>query len=76
LVKFFAQDPNCTWFASEFDCEDWFFGLVSGLEFELGYFTLLELDAIQRSLGLPVERDLYFVPTTLEDLMRKQKFQG
>lgn len=39
-VKFFTLDSNWTWYASEFDGEDVFFGLVSGFEVELGYFTL------------------------------------
>ena len=29
-VKFFTPDGNWTWYASEFDREDLFFGLVSG----------------------------------------------
>ena len=43
-VKFFTPDSNWTWYASEFDGEDIFFGLVSGLEVELGYFSLKELE--------------------------------
>jgi hypothetical protein len=35
-VKFFTPDTNWTWYASEFDGEDFFFGLVSGFEVELG----------------------------------------
>jgi hypothetical protein len=35
-VKFFTPDSNWTWYASEFDVEDIFFGLVSGVEVELG----------------------------------------
>jgi Protein of unknown function (DUF2958) len=42
-----------------------FFGLVSGLEVELGYFALSELTSIRGNLGLPVERDRYFQPTRL-----------
>ena len=38
-VKFFTPDSNCTWYASEFDGEDTFFGLVSGFEVELEYFS-------------------------------------
>ena len=34
LVKFFTPDSNWTWYASEFDGEDIFFGLVSGFEVE------------------------------------------
>jgi hypothetical protein len=40
LVKFFSPETSWTWYASEFDGEDLFFGLVSGFEVELGYFSV------------------------------------
>ena len=55
----------------EFDCKDTFFGAVSGQEFELGYFSLRELEETTGPLGLHVERDLYFKPTQLSEI-RKQ----
>ncbi len=67
-VKFFTPDSNWTWYASEFDGEDIFFGLVVGFEIELGYFSLSELEAARGPLGLPIERDRYFEPTTLRQL--------
>jgi len=57
-----------TWYASEFDGEDILFGLVSGFEVELGYFSLSELESVRGPLDLPIERDLYFEPKTLRDL--------
>ena len=36
VVKFFTPDSSWTWFATEFDGEDTFFGAVSGAEFEIG----------------------------------------
>ncbi len=68
-VKFFTPDSNWTWYASEFDGEDVFFGLVVGHEAELGYFSLAEIKGIRGYLGLPVERDLYFRPTSLRELL-------
>lgn len=35
---------------------------------ELGYFSLTELEAVRGPLGLPIERDLYFKPATLNEL--------
>jgi len=72
-VKFFTPDSNWTWYASEFDGKDIFFGLVSGFEVELGYFSLSELQSVRGPLGLPVERDLCFVPKTLQELIEKHK---
>ena len=69
-VKFFTPDSNWIWYATEFDGEDTFFGLVDGFEKELGYFSLSELESVKGPLGLKIERDLYFKPTTLEELMK------
>jgi len=73
LVKFFTPDSNWTWYASEFDGEDIFFGLVSGFELELGYFSLSELENVRGPLGLPIERDFYYEPKSLSELMEKHR---
>lgn len=64
-VKFFTPWTYWTWYATEFDGEDEFFGLVRGHEIELGYFSLRELESIQGPFGLRVERDRHFEPTPL-----------
>ena len=69
-VKFFTPDSSWTWYATEFDGEDTFFGLVDGFDKELGYFSLSELENVRGPLGLKIERDLYFKPTTLKKLMK------
>lgn len=68
-VKFFTPDSNWTWFASEFDGDDTFFGLVVGFEAELGYFSLKEMQTVRGPLGLPIERDLHYEPKTLKALL-------
>src|SRR5689334_15260303 len=73
IVKFFTPDSNWTWYASEFDGEDLFFGLAVGFVPELGYFRLSELEEVRGALGLPVERDKWFEPTPLAVLMEKHK---
>lgn len=75
-VKFFTPDSDWTWYASEFDGEDTFFGLVIGFEAELGYFSLSELSGVRGPLGLPIERDLYFKPRTLRELQTHYKEKG
>jgi hypothetical protein len=69
-VKFFTPDSNWTWYASEFDGEDIFFGLIQGFEEELGYFSFSELQSAKGPLGLPIERDLHFQPTPIVQLRR------
>ena len=61
VVKFFTPFSSWTWYATEFDGDDTFFGLVDGLDKELGYFSLSELE----SLGPKIERDKWFKPTPL-----------
>ena len=75
-VKFFTPDSNWTWYASEFDGEDIFFGLVIGHVAELGYFSLTELATIRGPLGLPIERDLHFNPKPLQELRDHYEQEG
>ena len=67
-VKYFTPDSSWTWYATEFDGEDTFFGLVEGFEKELGYFSLSEIETVRGPMGLPIERDLYWQPKTLKGI--------
>ena len=60
-VKFFTPFANWTWYVTEFDGDDLFFGLVDGHYVELGYFRLSELQSLDGFAT--VERDLHFTPT-------------
>ncbi len=70
IVKFFTPDSGWTWYASEFDGTDLFYGWVDGLEQELGYFSLSELQQATGPFGLHIERDIYFEPTRLSVVKR------
>ena len=70
-VKLFTPDSNWTWYIVEWDGDDLCFGLVSGHELELGYFSLADLRGIRGRLGLPVERDLYFTPCPLSAVRQR-----
>jgi hypothetical protein len=65
FVKFFDPCGSWTWYATEFDGQDVFFGLVVGHEKELGYFSLTELQNVKNKWGLGIERDLHWTPKTL-----------
>jgi len=74
-VKFFTPFNGWSWFATEFDPENGiFFGLVQGMEVELGYFSLKELQACADDIL--VERDLYFIPMTLNEIQNTLKNGG
>ena len=49
--------------------------MVEGLEKELGYFSLAELETTKGPLNLPIERDLHWKPTKLSDIA-PEMFQG
>ena len=55
-------------YASEFDEEEIFFGLVIGNFVELGYFNLSELEENTGPMGLHIERNVHFEPTKLVEL--------
>lgn len=67
VVKLFTPDAGCTWLLTEIDPEDpdIAFGLCDlGMGYpELGSVSLSELESVRGKLGLPVERDLHFMPT-------------
>ena len=66
-AKLFSPYSNWTWYIAEWDAETGqCFGLVEGLERELGYFDLTELAETTVFGDVPaVERDLYWQPMTL-----------
>ena len=68
-VKFFTPWSNWTWYATEFDGKDTFFGWVVGFEKEFGYFSLSEMQAVRGPVGLKIERDMYFKPKPLSQVM-------
>ncbi len=76
-AKWFTPDGEWTWYICESepiqddDCNgtDYtLFGLVEGHEKELGYFRLSEIESIRGSMGLPIERDLWWSPKTLAEI--------
>lgn len=80
VVKFFAPNTRWTWYATEFDGKDRFFGWVkSGInpDFdELGYFSLSELKGIKLPHDLKIERDrgFHIGKHTLADVKKKDFF--
>ena len=72
-VKLFTPDANWTWYIIELSQEDnsTCYGYVQGLENELGYFSLEEIESVRGALNLPVERDLFFELTKLSKIINK-----
>jgi len=66
-AKFFHPVSNWTWYVVEYDGTDTCFGIVIGHETEFGYFSIKELTETL-GFGLPIERDVFFRPTQLQDL--------
>ncbi len=71
-AKWFCPWNQWTWFATELDQETMqAFGLVVGQETELGYFNLNEMQEITGPMGLYIERDSHWTPTTLGKVREK-----
>ena len=71
IAKFFTPWSNWTWFVTEGTKEgdDWrFFGMVDGLENELCYFMLSDLEDVNGPMGLKIERDRGYTGTLSEVL--------
>jgi len=76
-MKLFTPDSSFTWYITEGspikdesgkEVDFHFFGLVDGHDKELGYVALSELESVRGPLGLPIERDLWWEPKTLEEI--------
>ena len=72
--KFFTPDSSWSWYVLEFDkTNEIFFGYVCGLERELGYFSLAELESLTGALNLNIERDISFKPTKLSVIKKEDQ---
>ncbi len=71
-VKLFTPNSDWNWYVIEFSKEDndTCYGYVDGLEGELGYFSLTELEELFKTFTLGVERDLCFKPTRLSKVKK------
>jgi len=72
IAKFFNPCGAQTWYATEFDSDDLFFGYVNLGDSqcaELGYFSLSELESMQLPFGLGIERDLHYKGHKLGEVM-------
>ena len=67
-VKFFLPGHAGSWYVTEFDGRDSFFGLADlGMgRPELGYFSLAEIESVRGRYG-PMERDLHWKPVSLRE---------
>lgn len=75
-LKLFTPDAGATWWISEWHEIEGIvslFGLCDlGMGFpELGYVSLKELMIIRGRVGLPIERDLWWKPTSLDKVIAK-----
>lgn len=75
-VKLFTPDSSWYWYVTEANGDD-LRGLVFGSTVEYGSFSLSELEEVRGPMGLPIERDRYFKPTTLREIKREhQQHEG
>jgi len=69
-AKFFDPQGQATWHLTEYDPKtgDAFGHADMGFgEGEMGYFNVWEIGQTKGKMGLPMERDMYFEPKSLND---------
>lgn len=73
-IKFFTPDSCFTWYVIELSKADTntCYGYVQGLENELGYFSLNELETTHGPLGLAIERDTSFKATRFSTVKKNE----
>lgn len=71
-VRLFSRINGWTWYVTESDpATGEAFGLVEGFADEWGYFSIPEMEAVNRSHGLNVvERDEHFEPAPVSKFRR------
>lgn len=70
-VRLFLPMHSWQWYPIEYNRESKIcFGYVYGLENELGYFSLDELNSLKDTLGIGVDVDLNFKPTPLSQIKK------
>jgi hypothetical protein len=67
-VKFYLADDEQAWYATAFDGQDTFMGLIVNQEIQLGSFSLTDLHRKRGRLGISVGRDPDYIPQTLRQL--------
>ena len=72
-AKLFSCFNGWAWLVTEHDPESGeAFGLVKGFEEEWGYFSIREMEEVNRSKGFNViERDFYFDPKPVSEVRQK-----
>jgi len=75
IAKFFTPMSNWTWYAISYVSKTKiFFGYVCGMENEFGYFSLQELEEINKDKSTiqNVERDIWFEPDRLSVVLKRE----
>lgn len=71
-AHYFSCMNGWDWWLLEFDGTDEAFGLVEGYDDELGYFSIKEMEELNRQMGFAaVERDAHFSPKPLSAVRRR-----
>lgn len=69
-VKLFNPAGQGTWYIAGVDPDGQAVGVADlGYGPEFGGISIAEIVALRARFGLPIERDLYFKPTPIKDLM-------
>lgn len=72
VAKYFNPTGRGIWYLMNMaEDNDYCWGICHIYEWEIGSFSLKELDSIKLPFGLKIERDLYFKPVKAIELWNK-----
>ena len=70
-IKLYTPVSSWSWYITEYDpIKDLCFGLVSGHEIELGYFSIKEFEMINEQQGYSIQVDNSFTPMLLSEVKK------
>jgi len=72
-VKIFDPCGSMTWYITEWDGTDQAFGLMCGHDNELGYSSIDDMANVAGRMGISLEIDTHFKPTTLREIRKLDK---
>ena len=72
VAKYFNPFGRGTWYLMNMhEDEDYCWGICNLYEWEMGSFSMKELESVRFSFGIKIERDLHFAPIKASELWEK-----
>jgi len=73
FAKLFDPSSSWSWYLINQDPDDFYYlwGIVKGVEIEMGSINLAALEEYRGRLGIGIERDIYFTPLPAREVWER-----